>query len=186
MTLRSTGRWFWASDAEGDRGGPSGRRGGALAMMVVFAAVMGCAGAFAAYRALTGDVDAYLASHRQITAQVLSLGDRTSAAARRAGTSAEVAWVDGSGIGHTGMTRLRGDQVEKARVRIWVDADARPAAPPMGGSGVVLGSLITGLVAGAAGWSVALLARSGRRAWTARRAMAGWDREWRAHADADS
>ncbi|ACZ83466.1 hypothetical protein Sros_0439 [Streptosporangium roseum DSM 43021] len=183
MTLRSTGQWFWASGAGGGRGLPARRRDRTLAAMVVFASVVGCAVALTAYRALTSDADAYFASHRQITAQVLSIDDRSPAISRRAGTRAEVAWVDGSGVRHTGTTRLRGDQTEEARVRIWIDGGGRPAPPPLGPAGFIVSPLLLGLFAAGATWSVMLLAESGRRVWIARHAMAGWDREWRAQTD---
>ncbi|WP_435878114.1 Rv1733c family protein [Streptosporangium canum] len=183
MTLRSTGQWFWASGAGGGRGLPARRRDRTLVAMVVFASVVGCAVALTAYRALMSDADAYFASHRQITAQVLSIDDRSPAVSRRAGTRAEVAWVDGSGVRHTGTTRLRGDQVEEARVRIWIDAGGRPAPAPPGLAGFIVSPLLMGLFAAGVTCSVMLSAQSGRRMWIARRAMAGWDREWRARTD---
>ncbi|MEV7010295.1 hypothetical protein [Streptosporangium sp. NPDC051022] len=183
MTLQSGGRWFHASGIPGFRAPWSteegrGRRDRTFVATVVFALVVGCAGAFTAYRVLADDVEAYRATHREITVQVLSADDRSSALSRRAGTTVEVAWVD-DGVRHTGMARLRADQASKAQARIWVGADDRPAAPPPGPAGMVLGSLLAGLAASGAGCSAVRLARSGRRMWIAHRAMAGWDREWR-------
>ncbi|WP_133061514.1 hypothetical protein [Streptosporangium minutum] len=151
--------------------------------MVVLASVMGCAVALTVYRALTSDADAYFASHRQVTAQVLAVDDRSPAISRRAGTRAEAAWVDGSGVRRVGTIRLRGDQLEEARVRIWIDAGGRPAPAPLGLAGFIVSPLLLGLFTAGVTWSVMSAAQSGRRMWIARRAMAGWDREWRARAD---
>ncbi|MCC5575640.1 hypothetical protein IMZ11_08290 [Microtetraspora sp. AC03309] len=169
MTLQSAGQWFHTA-------GPL-RMTRSGVVRAAIAVLLGSVVALAAHRSLSAEVDDYLATHRQITATVLD--DHEDRVTR--GATRQVAWVDERGARHVTTTRLISDRVSDGRIRLWVDADEKPARPPLDAPGVLIGSLLAWIAAGCVAWSVSGLVRVSRHAWTARRAVAGWDREWRRH-----
>ncbi|SDJ73401.1 hypothetical protein [Nonomuraea jiangxiensis] len=119
----------------------------------------------AAVVALRAERGSYAATHHQVVAQVM---DERAVVAR-------VTWDGGR---RSGWARRPLERVSDTAVRIWLDDLGRPASRPVGAVEVVFGFLLAALPAGTLTWLAvpALYAW-----WTARRAVARWDREWRDH-----
>ncbi|MFF5209190.1 hypothetical protein [Streptosporangium sp. NPDC000396] len=159
---------------------PSGWWDKTFVAIAAFSFVVSCAVGFTAYRALSRDVDTYLASHRQVTAEVLD--DHRGVPK---GFIVKVAWFDERGMRHSGTARLPSAQAPGERTRIWVGPDDKPAPPPLGTPEILAGSSIIGLMAGGVSSVIILLLQAARGVWIARRAMARWDQEWRRYADVE-
>ncbi|GIH52633.1 hypothetical protein Mro03_78120 [Microbispora rosea subsp. rosea] len=131
---------------------------------------------------LIHDADAYTDGHRQVTAQVVRVFRTPVAAARSAAlpaTAVEVVWTGQDGRTHTGRTVTTSGHRAGDRLALWVDGGEEPAPGPAPTAMVVVIALLAGPTVAGGIWTAGHLVRSGRRAWTARRAVAGWEGEWR-------
>ncbi|ETK30526.1 hypothetical protein [Microbispora sp. ATCC PTA-5024] len=152
-------------------------------LMAALLLIVACATSAVAGCALIREADGWDADHRRVTAQVVRVLRVPVAAARPApvpGAVAELAWTGRDGRPRTGRTVLPSAHAPGDRVELWVDARETPASGPPPVALVVLVALLGGLSAAGGLWAAGHLARHGRQAWTARRAVAGWEGEWRA------
>ncbi|GAA4575043.1 hypothetical protein [Planotetraspora kaengkrachanensis] len=162
----------------GSTGPDSGVRWTLPAMVIVLVGVV--AGVVACF-VMTRAADTYPLTHRQVDAHIVRVigppgGGRSVPAP---GADVEVSWTGGDGAVHSGRTHVGPLPDLKGSVRVWADARERLDWGPPGNGTIILGSVLGGLAAASAAWSAGRLLRVGRRAWTARRAVAGWEREWK-------
>ncbi|WP_433438397.1 hypothetical protein [Nonomuraea sp. CA-141351] len=155
--MRPTGEWTWAA---------RGHRPAGLTILVTLLA--GCVAGLLAAGSLIREIDAYHATHRQVTAEVVE---------ERA-TVSRVTWDGGQ---HSGWARMPLDRVSGTAARVWLDDQGRLTPPPIGTAEVGLGALIAAVPAGAAGWLVVTVLLPW---WVARRASVRVDREWRDYGSA--
>ncbi|MEU6428540.1 hypothetical protein ABZ860_21825 [Microbispora sp. NPDC046973] len=144
--------------------------------------IVACATSAIVSALLIHDADAYTDGHRRVTAHVVRVLRTPAAAARSAAlptTVAEVVWTGRDGRSHTGRTVTTSGHQAGDRLALWVDAGEDPAPGPSPTAVVVVVALLAGPAAAGGLWTAGHLVRSGRRAWTARRAVAGWEGEWR-------
>ncbi|MBE3011525.1 hypothetical protein IL992_20305 [Microbispora sp. NEAU-D428] len=144
--------------------------------------IVACATSAIVSALLTRDADAYTDGHRRVTAQVVRVLRTPVAAARSAPLPAavvEVVWIGRDGRPHTGRTVTTSGHQAGDRLPLWVDAGEEPAPGPSPTTMVVVVALLAGPTAAAGLWTAGHLVRSRCRAWTARRAVAGWEGEWR-------
>ncbi|WP_169945386.1 hypothetical protein [Microbispora sp. H11081] len=155
------------------------------AVRVVTAAlllIVGCATSASVSALMTRGADAYADGHRPVTARVVRVLRIPVAAGRSAPLPAgvvEVVWTGRDGRPHTGRQVTTSGHRPGDRLDIWVDAGEEPAPGPSSPVLVVVVALLAGPAAAGGLWAAGHLARSGRRAWTARRAAAGLEGEWR-------
>ncbi|MEU8277198.1 hypothetical protein ACFYOK_36700 [Microbispora bryophytorum] len=144
--------------------------------------IVACATSAIVSALLIRGANAYTDGHRRVTAQVVRVLRPPVAAARSAPLPAavmEVVWTGRDGRTHTGRTVAASGHRAGDRLALWVDAGEEPAPGPSPTAMVVVVAVIAGPAAAGGLWTAGLLVRSGRRAWTARRAVARWEGEWR-------
>ncbi|GII59558.1 hypothetical protein Pth03_79470 [Planotetraspora thailandica] len=149
-------------------------------VVAVLAALAGCVTGAVLCLVMTRSADAYGRSHRQVTAQIVRIFTPPPGRALPApGLDVELTWTGADGRPRTGRTHLGVAASTKSPLRVWVDREDRLDVGPAATGTIALGSVLGGAAVALAVWPVMLVAQAGRRAWTARRAMAGWEREWR-------
>ncbi|WP_204077645.1 hypothetical protein [Planotetraspora phitsanulokensis] len=140
--------------------------------------LIGCVAGVVACFVMTRAADAYPLTHRQVDAHIVRVVGPPGGGGRSLpapGADVEVAWTGRDGAVHTGRTHVGPLPDLKETVRVWTDTRERlDWGPPVNGT-IILGSVLGGLAAASAAWSADRLVRVGRRAWTARRAVAGWE-----------
>ncbi len=144
--------------------------------------IVACATSAIVSALLIHEADAYTDGHRRVTAHVVRVLRIPVAAARSAplpATVVEVVWTGRDGRSHTGRTVVTSGRRAGDRLALWVDAGEEPAPGPSPAAMVVMVALLAGPTAAGGLWTAGHLIRSGRRAWTARRAVARWEGEWR-------
>lgn len=148
--------------------------------------VVGIASGSPTHGVSTHDADTYADGHRRVTAHVVRVLRTPVAAARAAALPAmvvEVVWAGQGGRTHTGRAVTTSGHRAGDRLVLWADASGEVTPGPPPAAMVVVVALPAGPAA-AGGlwgglWTAAHLVRSGRRVWTARRAVTGWEGEWR-------
>ncbi|MGI5153775.1 hypothetical protein [Microbispora sp. CA-102843] len=144
--------------------------------------IVACATSAIVSSLLIRGADAYADGHRRVTAQVVRVLRTPVVGARSAPLPAavvEAVWTGRDGRPHTGRTVAASGHQAGDRLALWVGAGEELTPGPSPTAMVVLVALLAGLTVSGGLWTAGHLVRTGRRVWTARRAMAGWEGEWR-------
>jgi hypothetical protein len=137
--------------------------------------IVACATSAIVSALLIHDADVYADGHRRVTAQVVRVFRAPAAPARSAPLPAavvEVVWTGRDGRTHTGRTVTTSGRQAGDRLALWVGAGEEPAPGPSPTVMVVVVAVLAGPTAAGGLWTAGHLVRSGRRVWTARRAVA--------------
>jgi len=180
MSPRISGHDF--GDSAGGSPGAGTNAGARWSVAAMVIVLVGCVTGVVACFVMTRAADAYPASHRQVTARIVRVVGPPGGGGRSLpapGADVEVSWTGRDGAVHTGRTHMGPLPDLNGPVRVWTDAGERLDWGPPGNGTIILGSVLGGLAAASAAWSAGQLLRIGRRAWTARRAVAGWEHEWK-------